>query len=662
MVDLEKELNPEQAKAAADIEGPSLIIAGAGSGKTRMLTYRIAHMLDEGISERNILALTFTNKAAKEMASRVRELTGMPLKGLTTSTFHSFGMGLLKQHIQHIGYKNDFTVYDANDNTALLKQVITSLGYMLSDYNTNTLLHTFSDIKTGRCKEMHDKGSALQQIYNEWKASQKAYNVCDFDDLILLPIEIMEKEPEVLGKIQDRFRYILVDEFQDTSLLQYKFVSMIAKKHRNLCVVGDDDQSIYSWRGANYENILEFERDFPERKEYKLERNYRSTGNILEAANKLIVNNKERKSKELWTSGQKGSKIFVITPEDEEEEAFIISQSIKQRAKKEGLSYSDFAVLVRTNGLIASLEAELMENGIQCQVSGGQSFFDRKEVRDMLCYLKVLANEDDDVSLLRIINTPRRGIGRTTVEKMREFAEKRRTSVFDALSQFGIAADSPAKGKQQEALRTFANQISEWHDALEDNRKADLLKKIVMDIGYRQMLREECESEKQAEYKFKSVEFLIDRIKKFEGANPDSTLRDYLNNVMIQGKENEDEVDGKVNLMTMHASKGLEFDTVYLAGIEDNIIPSSRALEENPDAIEEERRLFYVAITRAKSELTISSAEKRKDRMGEVHLQLPSRFLTEIPESLLSQEDASTYATSAEDKIQMLNDFLKMLQ
>ena len=656
-IDLNQELNSEQAKAAGNIHGPSLIIAGAGSGKTRMITYRIAYMLEQGIKESEILALTFTNKAAKEMSERIKSLTGLKLKGLTASTFHSFGLGLLKQYIQYLGYKNNFTIYDTNDNMALLKQVIVSLDLELSNYNLYSLLSTFSDVKTGRIMGFQNKDGAVNQIYQEWLLSQKAYNVVDFDDLILLPIRLFEKRPDVLEKVRERFRYIMVDEFQDTSLLQYKFISMIAKKYRNICVVGDDDQSIYSWRGANYRNIQSFEEDFPERREFKLERNYRSTGTILEAANNLIVHNKERKSKKLWTDGEEGSRIYLISSEDEDDEAFMIADGIKKRHEKNGVPYSEFGILVRTNSLINTLENALMENGIQAQVSGASSFFDRKEVRDLICYLKIIVNTDDDVSLLRIINTPRRSIGRTSVEKLRAYADKKNISLFDAMNEFAYAADSPVKGKSQENLKTFSSQVLGWQEENKNNRKAKLLSDIIDTIGYKEMLYEEYpDKPKLIDAKMRSLEFLIGRLSRFEKNNPDATLRDYLNIMSLDSKDTEDKDEGKVNLMTMHASKGLEFDTVYLAGVEDNIIPSSRALEENPRNIDEERRLFYVAITRARKELNISYCEKRKDRMGEAHLILPSRFLEEIPESLLTQSEAEIETT--DDKIGMLNDLL----
>lgn len=658
MTDLERELNKEQAAAAAKIEGPSLIIAGAGSGKTRMITYRIAHMLEEGIGERSILALTFTNKAAKEMRERIKDLTGLPLKGLTATTFHSFGLGLLKQYIQHLGYKNNFTIYDTNDNTALLKQVITNLGLELAEYNTYSLLSLFSDLKTGRKKEIANKNGALNEIYQEWLLSQKAYNVVDFDDLIVLPVRLFEQRPDILEAVQDRFRYIMVDEFQDTSLLQYRFVAMIARKYRNICVVGDDDQSIYSWRGADYQNIQSFERDFPERAEFKLERNYRSTGTILEAANRLIVHNKERKAKKLWTEDGKGSQIHLMMSDDEEEEAWRIAEGIKKRAREEGLSYSDFGVLVRTNTLLSTLENALMENGLQCAVSGGQSFFDRKEVRDLICYLKLIVNSDDDVSLLRIINTPRRSIGRVSVEKLREFADRKKISLVDAMTQFAYAADSPVKGKAQESMKTFTKQLEGWQSMMKDGQMSALLTNVINEIGYQEMLEEENpDKPKPIDFKMRSLEFLTSRIRRFEQGNPGSSLRDYLNLMSLDGKENADAQSDKVNLMTMHASKGLEFNTVYLAGVEDNIVPSSRALEEDPKNIDEERRLFYVAITRARRELNISYCEHRKDRMGQSHQVLPSRFLEEIPTGLFSQEDDST-PDNDEDRIGMLEDLI----
>ncbi len=631
-IKLEQVLNKQQALAAAQIDGPLLIIAGAGSGKTRMITYRIAHMLEEGIDEKNILALTFTNKAAKEMSERIRALTGKKLANLTTTTFHSFGLGLLKQYIQHLGYHNNFSLYDANDNQALIKNSILSLGYQITDYNIPTLASYFSDYKTGR-KSLEEKDSAVRQIYDEWLLSQKAYNVVDFDDLILLPVRIFEKKPFVLSEVQERFRYILVDEFQDTSLLQYRFVSMIAKKYRNIAVVGDDDQSIYSWRGANYRNILMFESDFPERREFKLEQNYRSTGTILKAANAVIRNNTERKDKALWTEATAGADISMRHHETGEEEASFICSDIRRRVRN-GASYKDIGILVRTNSLISQLENNLLEHEIPVKVSGGQSFYDRREIRDMLCYLKILVNPKDDVSFLRIINTPRRGIGRTTVEKIRENADKK----FVPLSQSceDLLSSDMLPDRTKKALSSFLSSLKTWR-SMQDSK--NIIDKICLDIGYRNMLVDEYpDNEKVVEYKMTGIRILSDRIRKYLEKNPEATLRDYVNLTAILGDENDGNED-KVNLMTMHASKGLEFEVVHLAGIEDNIIPSSRALEEDPKNIYEERRLFYVAITRARKMLIINNAKERTNSMGETKTALPSRFIEEIPKELFTNEE-----------------------
>ncbi len=630
-INLRALLNKQQAEAAETLEGPLLIIAGAGSGKTRMITYRIAKMLESGIDEKNILALTFTNKAAKEMSDRIRELTKKKLKDLTTTTFHSFGLILLKKYIHHLGYHNNFSLYDANDNQALIKNCIISLGYQIPDYNIYSLAALFSDVKTGR-KTFNEEESAVKEIYNEWLLSQKAYNVVDFDDLILLPIRIFEKKPFVLEEVQERYRYILVDEFQDTSLLQYKMVSMIAGKYRNIAVVGDDDQSIYSWRGANYENIRMFERDFPERKEFKLEQNYRSSGVILNAANAVIKHNTERKEKVLWTESAEGAEISIRHHDSGDDEATFIAEDIKRKVR-DGERFSSFGILVRTNSLITQLENTLLESSIPHKISGGQSFYDRREIRDMLCYLKVLTNEKDDVSLLRIINTPRRGIGRTTIEKIREYADSNYKSLAESIKD--LLLTDKIQDRTKKALLSFMNLLESWRHI--DNISS-LVDKITQDIAYRNMLMEEYpESPKTVEYKMTGIRILSDRIRKYIERNPDATLSDYINLTALVNEE-EDGTEEKVSLMTMHASKGLEFNIVYIAGMDDDIIPSKRSLEENPDNIYEERRLFYVAITRARKELIINTAKTRVNSMGEVKVSLPSRFLEEIPTDLLMNE------------------------
>ena len=655
-LDLASLLNPEQYKAASQIEGPELIIAGAGSGKTRMITYRIAYMLSKGIDQSEILALTFTNKAAKEMAERVRDTVGKKLERLTTTTFHSFGLGLLKMYIQYLGYRNDFTLYDENDNISLIKNCIVTLGYQLSDYNVHSLRDFFSQYKTGRIP-LPDKGSAVREIYDEWLLTQKAYNVVDFDDLIILPIKIFEKKPEILLNVQLRWRYIMVDEFQDTSLLQYKLVSMIASKYRNIAVVGDDDQSIYSWRGANYQNIVNFEKDFPERKEYRLERNYRSSGNILSAANALIIHNKERKDKKLWTESGDGASISIKRHTTGEEEAMWIATEIRKLMRENHYCLNDFGVLVRTNSLMNTLETTFVESQLPVCVSGGSSFFDRKEIRDMLCFLKILVNESDDNSLLRIINTPRRGIGRTTVEKLRRYADDHNTTLHIALEE--LSASTDFRESTRNALQDFVKLIHKWMGMT--GRPERLIETILADTGYEAMVREEFpDSDKAVAFKMRGIHFLTERMNTYIKEHPGTTLRDYLRSVSIIGDDSKDD-ELKISLMTMHASKGLEFKIVFLAGIEDHIIPSARALEEDSRNIDEERRLFYVAITRAKEKLFINYADTRRDREGKEKIVLPSRFLEEIPNTLFKNEE-KTKEETLQDNINSAKSFLEMLK
>ena len=662
---LEKELNPEQCLAASTLMGPLLVIAGAGSGKTRMLTYRIAHMLESGIDESSILALTFTNKAAKEMGERIRSLTGLKLKKLTTTTFHSFGMGVLKQYIQYLGFKNNFTVYDTNDRMALIKEVILNLDYVVESFDIYELSSLFSDIKTKRKVFASGASDKIRGLYGEYEKHLKAYNAVDFDDLIMKPLDLFEKKPEILQALRNHYTHILVDEFQDTSLSQYRVVEMLAQESRNLCVVGDDDQSIYSWRGANYENLVMFERDFPERLEIKLERNYRSTGTILEAANKLIVHNQTRKEKNLWTESGKGSSIQLVHPANDEDEASVIADQILLSHKKEDRPFSDFGVLVRTNNLIDTLETRFTERGIPSQVTGGQSFFDRKEIRDIISYLKVLANQDDDINLLRIINTPRRGIGRATLEKMRKVADNHKCSLFSALSLMAIAIDGQIKESMQRTLKRFVDLIEDYHQQLfstHSNRNM-ILRALVHEIAYKQHLEDEHpENENIVNFKMRGITMLCDMFARWE-RNPEnrsSSIFDYLNRISIAGKEHVDEDgSGKIALMTIHASKGLEFDTVFLAGVEDQYIPHARAIEDNPENIDEERRLFYVAITRARRVLVISSCEKRKKNNNEVTC-LPSRFLEEIPKELFDEEDPNRKLSTDEvsDKLRLLRERL----
>lgn len=642
-MDLKSELNEEQYIAASTIDGPLLIIAGAGSGKTRMLTYRIAHMLDNGINEKNILALTFTNKAASEMGHRIRSLTNKELKHLTTTTFHSFGLGFLKQHIHKLGWKNNFTIYDTNDKISLIKQVIINLGWSLDSFNINDVQSYISKYKT-KILQINEKTAENTKILlDEYEKYLKTYNAVDFDDLIVKPLEILQKFPDILEKTNQRFKYILVDEFQDTSISQYNLVQMLSSKHRNLCVVGDDDQSIYSWRGANYNNILMFENDFPERKEIILERNYRSSKTILEAANNLIINNSQRKNKKLWTESDKGANIYFIKPQDGEKEANQVAREIIELHKKENLKFNNFAILARTNSLIPAFETALMMRDVSTHVSGGKSLFERKEIKDILSYIKVIINPDDDVNLLRIINTPRRSIGRTTIEKIKEVASIHNVSLFSALSILAFSNDYKLRNNTKNSLTYFYNLIDKYSNEFEnndDNTKHKVLSSLIHQINYKDFLIEENNSEKAVIYKMKGINILIDMLRKWEQNyfNEKSSIENWVNKILLNGKENQDENNSSVNIMTMHSSKGLEFDIVYLVGIEDHIIPSQRALEENPKNIEEERRLFYVAITRAKKKLIISSA-KNRIRGTQIIQSNPSRFINEIPENLIDKAE-----------------------
>ena len=487
--------------------------------------------------------------------------------------------------------------------------------------------------------------------------TQKAYNVVDFDDLIILPIKIFEKKPEILLNVQLRWRYIMVDEFQDTSLLQSKLVSMIASKYRNIAVVGDDDQSIYSWRGANYQNIVNFEKDFPERKEYRLERNYRSSGNILSAANALIIHNKERKDKKLWTESGDGASISIKRHTTGEEEAMWIATEIRKLMRENHYCLNDFGVLVRTNSLMNTIETTFVESQLPVCVSGGSSFFDRKEIRDMLCFLKILVNESDDNSLLRIINTPRRGIGRTTVEKLRRYADDHNTTLHIALEE--LSASTDFRESTRNALQDFVKLIHKWMGMT--GRPERLIETILADTGYEAMVREEFpDSDKAVAFKMRGIHFLTERMNTYIKEHPGTTLRDYLRSVSIIGDDSKDD-ELKISLMTMHASKGLEFKIVFLAGIEDHIIPSARALEEDSRNIDEERRLFYVAITRAKEKLFINYADTRRDREGKEKIVLPSRFLEEIPNTLFKNEE-KTKEETLQDNINSAKSFLEMLK
>ena len=649
MIDLEHKLNPQQCLTARQTEGAFLVIAGAGSGKTRTITYRIANMLDKGIPQSAILALTFTNKAAREMADRVKELVGRKLPMLTVSTFHAFGVRVLRESISHLGYKENFSIYDQADKMALIKETARSLKIDPAVLNLYDLANLFSDIKTGRARWDADTGQ-YSPIYDEYNDLLKLYNAVDFDDLIVLPIKLFKEKPEVLEKYRKRYRYIMVDEFQDTSKIQYDLVYLLAKESRNICVVGDDDQSIYSWRGANYENIVQFEKDFPEVKEIKLEQNYRSTGTILDAANSIISHNTKRKKKNLWSKSGEGNPIELCYPDNEIKEAQFIAETITLLRMQEDLSYDNFGILVRTNSLTTAIEDALLMEGIPYAVSGGQSFFQRKEIKDIIAYLRVITNPDDDISLLRIINTPRRGIGKKALEQITELGKKEKCSVFAAMQKL-------------EKYEDFVNMIASYKGRfLSGKNLAATLTSLVEEIRYwDHLIMEYQKNEKEAKWKYKNVLTFISLLDRWEQENDEEeSIYSYLNKItLITRDDDQDTEGGKVGLMTIHAAKGLEFKVVFLAGCEDAIIPHARALEEDPANIEEERRLFYVAVTRAMDKLYITSC-KMRHHLRDCVTCIPSRFLEEIPTELIQNGDEGKEETPEEAEKRIMEQFEKL--
>lgn len=642
--DLRAELNDEQYLAVTSIDGPVLIIAGAGSGKTRVITFRMAHMLDKGIPQSQILALTFTNKAAREMASRVRELTGKKLQMLTVSTFHAFGVKVLREDIDKLGWRENFSIYDDVDRNQLIKETGRELGFTADALDVYAIGNLFSQIKTGMKFWGEGANDQYRHLYEEYQSGLKLFNAVDFDDLIILPLTLFREHPEVLAKYKERYQYLMVDEFQDTSIQQYQFMKALAE--RNVCVVGDDDQSIYSWRGANYENIRMFEKDFPELLEIKLEQNYRSTGTILAAANGVIAHNTNRKEKELWSGNDSGKPIEIYIPENEADEADFVSEMIQTIRMNEKRSYADFGVLIRANTLSRAVEEAFLEANIPYLMSGGTSFFQRKEIKDIISYLRVIANPDDDINLLRIINTPRRGIGRKTIEDVSAIATGRKCSLWESIQALLSEEGSPLSEKSKADLETFSLFIQEHRTTMLSGKDLSAkVKKMVDEIDYWSYLVQEYQkNEKAARYKFLNIDSLITSISTWE-KDPDNmktSLYDYLNRITLITRDDmeEDEDSGKVNLMTIHASKGLEFPVVFIVGAEDGLIPHARCVEETGGDVEEERRLFYVAITRARDKLFITSCRRRR-KMGGVVECTPSPFLEEIPASLVEYHEPS---------------------
>lgn len=657
---IKNELNPPQFETVTTLEGPLLIIAGAGSGKTRTITYRIAYMLQKGIPQSSILSLTFTNKAAREMEERVKKITRKKLNNLTVSTFHAFGVKILREDIEILGFRKNFSIYDQGDKISLIKTTARELKLDPNTLDLYTLATLFSSIKTGRVKWTNIT-EEYKPLYDEYLEHLKVYNAVDFDDLITLPLHIFKEYPQILQKYRNQYKYIMVDEFQDTSKIQYSLIKFLAEESKNICAVGDDDQSIYSWRGADYSNIIQYEKDFPGVKEIKLEQNYRSTGNILKAANTLIANNKNRKIKELWTGLDSGNPIEISYPENESKESEFIAGMIRFLKKEDNLNYADFGILVRTNSLTTSIEEALLSAAIPYKVSGGTSFFQRQEIKDIIAYLRIMTNPDDDINFLRIINTPRRGLGKKAIENINSVAKNKKCSLYSAISLIAANEIGDTKNgisdKAKGTIQDFLNLISLFRGRFLSGKKmAETLEEFVTNIDYwGYLVNEYQKNDKIAKWKFKNIKIFIDLLGRWENdpdkINPD--IFQYLNRITLITRDDiADGDDGKVNLMTIHAAKGLEFEIAFLAGVEDGIIPHGRALEEDENNIEEERRLFYVAITRAKKKLYITSCTRRFHIKEAIEAK-PSRFLEEIPTTLL-KNNTSDKTTDNKDKLKKM--------
>lgn len=645
MTDLEL-LNKEQREAVLHTEGPLLILAGAGSGKTRVLTYRMAHLIDEcGVNPWNILAITFTNKAAGEMRERVDRIVGYGSESIWVSTFHSACVRILRRYIDRLGFDQKFTIYDTEDQKTVMKDVCRRLDVDTKMYKERVLMNAISHAKDEyispeefRLNAQGDfRQEKIAQIYLEYQKELKKNNALDFDDLIGKTVELFQSCPDVLEYYQDRFRYIMVDEYQDTNTVQFKLVSILAKKYQNLCVVGDDDQSIYKFRGANIENILNFEKVFPNTRVIKLEQNYRSTQNILDAANGVIRNNRGRKEKALWTEQERGEPIRFRHFQNAYEEAEYVTGEIQKKVRGQEAEYRDFAVLYRTNAQSRMFEEKFLLANIPYKIVGGVNFYSRKEIKDVLAYLKTIDNGKDDLAVHRIINVPKRGIGAVTINKVQAYADSRGISFFEALESAG---DIPGLGKALLKIQPFVHLIHELRLKLADLTLEQLIGEILERTGYASNLKEEGTDE--AEARLDNIGELVSKAVAYEEGSEHPELSGFLEEVAlvadIDGVEAE---DNRVLLMTLHSAKGLEFPYVCLAGMEDGIFPSYMSIvAEDPVAeIEEERRLCYVGITRAMKELLITAVRARMIR-GENQYNQVSRFVREIPQELLGGKAA----------------------
>lgn len=635
-------LNPMQREAVFTTEGPLLVLAGAGSGKTRALTHRVAYLIEEkGVKPWNILAITFTNKAAGEMRDRVNSLVEYGADSVWVSTFHSLCVRILRRFIENIGYTTDFSIYDSDDTKTLMKQIFKDLEVNTKVLKERGVLGVISSAKNEMISpeefmlsakaEGDSRLKRIAELYIEYQKRLKKNNALDFDDLLVKTVELFQSKQEVLEYYQDRFRYIMVDEYQDTNTVQFKLVSLLAAKYRNICVVGDDDQSIYRFRGANIRNILSFEETFPGAKVIKLEQNYRSTKMILDSANEVIRNNTGRKDKTLWTENEVGERpVFREFPSSFEEAEWIVRDIVKK-----GGPWKDYAILYRTNAQSRIFEEKCIAYNLPYRLVGGVNFYQRKEIKDVLCYLKTIANGRDDLAVQRIINVPKRGIGAMSVARVNMFAMENDMSFYEALERVQAV---PGIGKAALKIGVFTDQISEFRKMLkEETPIKDVIEAILDKTGYRDELKEEGEVE--AESRMENIEELINKAVSYWESAEEPSLSAFLEEVaLVADIDSMDESEDRIILMTLHSAKGLEFPYVYLAGMEDGLFPSMMSLMEGPEALEEERRLCYVGITRAEKRLTLTAAKSRMIK-GQVQPERTSRFIDEIPDVCLERPD-----------------------
>lgn len=633
-------LNPPQQEAVEHMEGPLLILAGAGSGKTRVITHRVAYLMEQGINPYNILAITFTNKAAGEVRERVDDMLGYGSESVWISTFHSLCVRILRRNIEQIGYASNFTIYDTDDQKRVIKEVTKYLQMDPKMYPERMLMAEISRAKENFISpheyDLEAQGEyrkmQIARVYIEYQKRMHSNNALDFDDLLYKTVQLFQDYPEVLERYQERFRYIMVDEYQDTNQIQFLLVRQIARKYRNLCVVGDDDQSIYKFRGANIMNILNFEQEYPDAKVIKLEQNYRSTGNILNAANAVIHHNTGRKDKTLWTAREDGDLIEYKQYENEHQEAEQIAWKILEYKAKNRLNYSDFAVLYRTNAQSRVLEEKLIIKNIPYKIYGGQNFYARLEVKDLLAYLKTVANGADDIAVKRIINVPKRGIGAATIGKIEAYALSQEISFMDALYQ---VEDVPGIGKAAAKIQRFTDLISDLRDELSQGLMLqELYDEILERTGYREELL--AEHTEESMNRIENLEELKNKIVIYEENAEHPDLNELLEEVALVAEvDSLNSSDDKVVLMTIHSAKGLEFPYVFLCGMEDGLFPGTMTINSgDPEEMEEERRLCYVGITRAKDRLFLSSAKQRMMH-GSNNYNPISRFIKEIPQELL---------------------------